>query len=1275
MSTRTAVLIGVQHYQSTDLTDLRSPRADIEALAEAIRRNCRFDQVRVLPNPTRAQALAAIEEPLSEGRRDDLVLVSFSGHGFLEKRTGRLNLALTDTRQDRPKTTAISAVDLHNLLKDSRVASKVLLLDCCYSGAFADGFGTRAAGAPAGIDFQRQLQSAEPELQGQGVGEGTYVLAASGAAQPAYEGEGTHGGPVRPSPFSQAVAEGLGGAAGDSNGDGWSDAIDLYQYVHRRVDDQEKQTVTGFNLGMQGTVRLARHGGSRTSAPLRPQSSGPQSPAAEDDRRTDTTAETADVPGRGPSGPGRSPDWPLVLDYLRACVGRESVLQQLPELGAREVAACPMGSELLLTGAAQDWPLRGDAVRRLVDGARGADHVLRYGYPTVLFPARVDGRGRGFSTRAAPLFVVDVQVVRREGADRLVPVSEPELNRALLSSAGELAPEDVAELLDWFRVDWVEDGVVGLSDKARAVCDRAGIDVLTDLQAGELQDTLYTTRPYHRGAQNAALLYRVGQADRASEQVLGDLDFRDRNGMDAGKVAHTALRALDVPAAPGSSAPAPPDSTRAPVLPVVTGRSNTAQERIVRAAMTRPLTVVTGAPGTGKSTLITAQVTTAVAAGQSVLVASTNNDAVDVVVDAVNALIEGSEVMVRTGNAAKREEEAAILTRMRALGLPHPPHETATAGHHLALAQHRIDRAHERLERVGAAEHRLAVLASSREALAQGLPAGLRREALNGSEPVLTWRARIERAVDPRWSRWPSRVWNRWRVRRGLEVDPTPLTADRLTAFLEVEHDWWLTHETVGGAASAQYEAEEQHGEIASARSERRDHAALYLAGTFTQGLAAGRRALDERIQALQGGNGGWRGIQRLLRAVPAWATTSRSVRATMPPREGLFDLVIVDEASQCTASDLVPLLYRAKRALVIGDPHQLAPVNTLDADDDRRIRERIGLDEEWLDERGLVYTRTSAYHVAAAAVTRGGEDVYWLDEHYRCHPDIVEPVNRRFYGGRLSVRTRPSGVAPADGPAVRWIDVAGRTDRPGNRSCRNTEEAERVRDLLRELWRELPEKATIGVVTPFRAQLRHIRSLLSPEAGRRIETGTVHTFQGRERDVIVVSPAAATGVGRTTGDWARRQQNLWNVAVTRARARLYIVGDRAYWTGKDGALADYAREPVEGAGDEVGGEARQRLFEALHRIGARPRAGERAGGYGCDLVFHTGGGERALLIDGAGVADPVVTAHGRVLERALDGAALFTEVSGVTTVRVPLWRCLTEPEALAAELAGSAPG
>lgn len=1231
---RTAILIGVNRYD--DLAPLDSPHEDVRAIERVLKANGHYDRVQPLLDPTRNEAMEALETALSEGKPDDLLLVSFSGHGVKDKR-GRLHLALRDTRRKRLETTALSAEVLKRLLEDSRMRSKVLLLDCCHGGAFADGFATRSAGGEEAepLDLERQLSD----------GAGTYVIAASGALELAREGDNSAG--VRPSPFSASVVRGLAGAATDSNGDGWIDAVDLYQHVHREVDHVEGQRVTVSSLGVRGSLVLARHTGSATAADLPKAQAGTGEAGSAGQEGAEAPAGEA---GRGGHRAGGVWGWGPYLDYLRDCLMRQSVLQQLPDASGRDAAVCDMGSEVLLSRAADRWRLAGRAeglAREAVDEGR----PLRYGYPAVLFDPVRSERGRGRKAKLAPLFVMDVEVEEEGGVRFLVPVGEPELNRELLVSAADLDEGDIEELVTWFEVDWDGGGVSGLADKARTVCDRLNLARVDDLIAGELRASLDVRHGARRGAQNAAVLYRADPASAAVKQLLGDLD-RSSGGIRLETIDRTALATL--------SGPSPNTGGEDSVLPVVTGRSNTAQEEILASAMSRVLTVATGAPGTGKSELITSVVTTAVAAGQSVLVASTNNTAVDEVVTRVNKIAPDADLMVRTGKQEHRARESEILNALMAAEWGAA--DAATAHARLVVHQRGLDAGRHELAEAERTERRLALLAEARNRLRRSLPTAVGPSVFERPRDRSRWIRRVEASLESRWTGW----WHRWLTRRGLGIPGTDQELSSVLAYLTTENEWW----ELRGRAERGTSPEQTVARMRGLSEQRREASTEYLLGRVADSLRRGRTVVEARLRNLASGQNGWKGMKALVRTVPAWATTSRSVRGVFPPEPGLFDLVVIDEASQCTVADLVPLLYRSRRALVIGDPYQLQPVNPMTAQDDRRILSVHGLPAAETEERSLSFGGSSAYHAAASALVAGGGEVLWLDEHYRCHPDIVGPVNRRFYGERLAVRTNSAALAAPGDPAVQWIDVRGACERPGGRSCLNREEAESVLDLLRKLWRSLPPEASIGVVSPFAPQVRLIEDKLGEGAADRIRVGTAHRFQGGERDVVVVSPAAAAGVHRSSGNWARQQQNLWNVAVTRARSRLYVVGDLEYWAEQGGLLGDLAaQEEASGVGalDEAG----SRLFEALTVRGRAPRASHRIEGYSCDLLVPGEHADTAVIVDRSGVGSTAAPAPGRTLQRVLDRAALFEEVSGARTVRVPAWRCLAEPETVAGELIG----
>jgi hypothetical protein len=285
------------------------------------------------------------------------------------------------------------------------------------------------------------------------------------------------------------------------------------------------------------------------------------------------------------------------------------------------------------------------------------------------------------------------------------------------------------------------------------------------------------------------------------------------------------------------------------------------------------------------------------------------------------------------------------------------------------------------------------------------------------------------------------------------------------------------------------------------------------------------------------------------LQLFPVWAVTNLTAKTNFPLQAELFDLVIIDEASQCDIPSAIPLLYRAKKVAVIGDPNQLRHVATLEESLDKQTGRKFGIGLE-----AFSYTSLSLYDLGERKVGLHPGPVL-LDEHYRSDPRIITFSNEEFYGGQLKIKTDLSrrgfqkDFLNQRGGAY-WIKVKGDFKRPPNGSAYNPEELrviqQSVARILQALDREGYPNATVGVVTPFRAQENQIRDWLnrSYSGNKRIRSGTAHQFQGDECDVILFSPVLTAGIPEGSLRWLEQTYNLLNVAITRARVSLIVIGD-----------------------------------------------------------------------------------------------------------------------------------
>ncbi len=281
---------------------------------------------------------------------------------------------------------------------------------------------------------------------------------------------------------------------------------------------------------------------------------------------------------------------------------------------------------------------------------------------------------------------------------------------------------------------------------------------------------------------------------------------------------------------------------------------------------------------------------------------------------------------------------------------------------------------------------------------------------------------------------------------------------------------------------------------------------------------------------------------------LPCWAVTSLSAKGRIPFQPGIFDLVVIDEASQCDIASVLPLLYRAKRAVIIGDPKQLSHISSISKAQDLSLIQKYAVGFEWS------YSTNSLYALASSMAD--SNDIVQLRDHHRSYGAIIEFSNAEFYDGKLRVATNYDHLKCPNNYAagVRWIDIVGNTIRPSTGGAYNNEE---VSEILNELRRLISNnyQGSIGVVTPFRAQADSIREAIEKNKDIRdylynnndFLVDTVHKFQGDERDVIIFSPVISVGTSSGAIDFLENTGNLFNVAITRARAVLVVIGDMNY--------------------------------------------------------------------------------------------------------------------------------
>ena len=255
-----------------------------------------------------------------------------------------------------------------------------------------------------------------------------------------------------------------------------------------------------------------------------------------------------------------------------------------------------------------------------------------------------------------------------------------------------------------------------------------------------------------------------------------------------------------------------------------------------------------------------------------------------------------------------------------------------------------------------------------------------------------------------------------------------------------------------------------------------------------------------------------WKHPTEFLSEYPVLLSTTFSARNCF--KNIIYDYVIVDEASQVDLTCGVLAMSCAKNIVIVGDLKQLPNVVTpSDKDKLREIGNRLAVEEKYRCETNSLLSSACEVFPAAPRIL--------LREHYRCHPKIIDFCNKKFYGAQLIIMTHDnneSGVIKAH------ITSAGNHAR-GHYNQRQIDEITQV--ILPEL-----DSDDVGIIAPYNIQT----SALIKEIGDRIPISTVHKFQGREKDDIIIS-TVDNEITEFTDD-----PNMLNVAVSRAKKRLRIV-------------------------------------------------------------------------------------------------------------------------------------
>lgn len=398
-----------------------------------------------------------------------------------------------------------------------------------------------------------------------------------------------------------------------------------------------------------------------------------------------------------------------------------------------------------------------------------------------------------------------------------------------------------------------------------------------------------------------------------------------------------------------------------------------------------------------------------------------------------------------------------------------------------------------------------------------------------------------------------------------------------------------------------------------------------YLSAVRSIGKGTGKRAERFREDARAA-------LEKARRAICCWIMPHWRVSESMPSEIGVFDLVIVDEASQ---SDIwaLPAILRAKKILIVGDPKQVSPAAVGVAED-----QILQLRARYLSRQPHKAQMTQDKSIYDLGDVVFAASYVMLKEHFRCAPAIIEFSNREFYGGEI-VPLRTPTVRDGMTPLVDlWVKNGFR-----DASDVNLPEAWAIVDEIKSLVANPDfEGKTFGVVTLLGSNQRGridalLRQSLTDEEYmvRKIRVGSPEQFQGDERDVMFISNVLARPVEGQTGvrrvpvigmsNLEGNKQRL-NVAMSRARDRVYLVrslglGDLSSDQSLTAKLFRHFSQPFAQDAGQVEdlkalceSEFERQVFGELTRAGYRTTPQFSCGRSRIDLVVEGDDGARVAI-------------------------------------------------------------
>ena len=674
------------------------------------------------------------------------------------------------------------------------------------------------------------------------------------------------------------------------------------------------------------------------------------------------------------------------------------------------------------------------------------DTPLFYGYPLVM-----DTAGK-----ISPIFFIELLYEEKNDSIVFTKLSvNPEFNHYILAQNG-FQFEEINKIQNEFQE---EDDFLSKLEEILNLLDLNKENISPSLQSNKLELQSYLQLI------NKVILY-VGERTGITYGLLQELQSLKKKSIDEIKSGSLAYF-LDVDET--NTVNGTTDKNLLEVFPI-----NTSQEESVISALTKPLTVVTGPPGTGKSQVVLNIIANAVYHDKTILFASKNNKAVDVVIDKLNSLLS-KKLIVRMGHRLHRrntesEIKSLLLYKSSIKIETDPEHEISV----LKDINMQINTINKELDRMAELNNTIDQLQNKIDSMASQLPVDLYVLCTQDSFQKIN-KFKLETDLDKFFNKkqgfiqkileilFPARY--RKKCHDVFHFYYSTLSSsfrgyldkniDLSTNNIEKTLRWLLTFKQIEiwreelavtkkelSKISSSYELKKRLVELHEKRCEvsrplfenywlqkiqetnieDQNHVSRYFDATEKLETWVEPQTLWKELLVSQVDE-----LQKICQFLPVWVVTNLSAKNSIPLKNTLFDILIIDEASQCDIASALPLMFRAKQVIIIGDPKQLKHISLLRETQDKSIASEKHVENLFLD---FSYTKNSLYDLAERTIKTKNEQPILLNEHYRSHPDIITFSNEYFYDRKLNILTDQNKLIHDQflKKRISWVNVKGRT-------------------------------------------------------------------------------------------------------------------------------------------------------------------------------------------------------------------------------------------------------